>query len=357
MMPSDRITVAVTGINAMPDNPAPGISVISCLRQAFGKQLRIVGLGYDAFDAGFYIDNLCDSGYLLPYPRVGLEAFYLRLTEIQQVEHIHFIIPCLDVELFLFTQLKERLTALGMATFLPTAEQMDRISKSRLSELAKTLNLSYPEMKPLFTSSFFGSCSLEGWEYPLVVKGQFYDARIVSTPEAGMTAFKEIASDWGLPILVQRYIGGEEYNLTALADEASNILGEVMMKKVAVTSKNKAFVGVTMYDQVLLGIAKKIIKELQWKGPFELEVIRDLKGGYHLIEINPRFPAWISLASGAGRNLPARLLELALGKKLGSFLPPSTGTYFVRYARDQIVSLQQIESMTIKGSSILKVEQ
>jgi carbamoyl-phosphate synthase large subunit len=349
-----RINVGITGISAIPDNPAPGVSVINCLRQAFGNQVRIIGLGYDAFDSGFYIDNCCDVGYLLPYPRVGLEKLFFRLNEIQQIERMNFLIPCLDAELSLFSRLTEKLVDIGIKTFLPNEAQLERISKGHLSELAKIVDFDYPEVKSLYSPSFFESCNLEGWAYPIVVKGIFYDARIVHSVAAGIVAFNEISRDWGLPVLAQRFISGEEYNLTAIGDGAGNMLGEVMMKKVAVTQKNKAYVGVTMYDDILLAAAKKIIKELQWKGPFELEVIRDSNGIYHLIEINPRFPAWISLSSGVGRNLPARLLELAQGKKLSSFAPFSTGTYFIRYTQDEMVTLEQIESMAINGHSILK---
>lgn len=357
MMPKTRFTVAVTGMNANPDNPAPGVAVMHCLREAFGDQIRIIGLGYDSFDAGLYLNTYCDAGYLLPFPRVGLEALFYRLNEIQEIEHIDLLIPCLDAELFLLTKLTERLSNIGIDTFLPNEDQLNRISKSHLTELAQIVGFDYPEVKTLYTSSFFQSCILEDWVYPIVVKGLFYDARIVTTPEAGVVAFNEIAKDWGFPILAQRFIKGEEYNLTAIGDGKGELLGEVMMKKVAVTHKNKACVGVTMHDDVLLAAAKKIIKELQWKGAFELEVMRDSTGIYHLIEINPRFPAWISLSQGVGRNLPAKLLELSLGKSGITFAPPSTGTYFVRYAQDQIVTLQQIESMITKGNSILKQEQ
>jgi carbamoyl-phosphate synthase large subunit len=354
MIKPSRITVGVTGINAMPDNPAPGVSVIECLRKAFGKKVRIVGLGYDAFDSGFYIPNYCDSGYLLPAPRIGLETLFFRLNEIQKIEHMDVLIPCLDSELCLFSRLVDRLLNINIKTFLPTEAQLERISKSRLSELSKIVDFDYPEVKPLFSSLFFESCRLNGWTYPIVVKGIFYDARIINSPQAGMAAFDEIAKDWGLPVIVQRFISGEEYNLSAIGDGAGNMLGEVMMKKIAVTHKNKAYVGVMMYDSVLHRAAEKIIKELQWRGPFELEVMRDSNGVYHLIEMNPRFPAWISLSAGVGRNLPARLIELAQGKKLGAFSPPSTGTYFLRHAQDEMVTLKQIESLVIDGCLNLK---
>ena len=32
------ITVAVTGMNALPDNPGPGLAVARCLREAYGDR-------------------------------------------------------------------------------------------------------------------------------------------------------------------------------------------------------------------------------------------------------------------------------------------------------------------------------
>lgn len=353
MKKSASLTVGITGISAIPENPAPGVSVITCLRKAFGDNIHIVGLGYDAFDSGFYISNCCDSGYLIPVPSMGVEKLFFRLNEIQQIEPMNFIIPCLDAELSLFSRLSERLLKIGIKTFLPTEDQLERVSKSRLSELAGIVDFDYPEVKPLFTSHFFESCMMEGWTYPIVVKGIFYDARIVHTPREGINAFDEIAKDWGLPILAQRFIKGEEYNLSGIGDGKGHLPFAMMMKKIAVTQKHKAYVGVTMHDEVLYQAAQKIIKELHWKGPFELEVMRDPSGTYHLIEMNPRFPAWISLSAGAGENLPEKLINLLKEETI----PPSStkiGTYFLRYARDEIVTLKQIEAMVIDGRLNLK---
>lgn len=345
-------TVAITGMNALPENPAAGISVAQCLRKAFGKNLRIVGLGYDAFDVGLYNHTLCDSAYLIPYPRFGSEALLYRLKEIQQNESIDALIPCLDSELFGIIKISNELSAIGIHTFLPSKEQLLRCNKERLPLLAQQTDINYPEIKSLYSPLFFTHCTFDGWTYPLVVKGPFCDAKIVHNSDAAIQAFHEISKDWGFPILVQRYIQGEECNLTAIGDGTGKMIGEITMKKVALTSKNKACVGVTTYDQELIRIAETLIKELLWKGPFELEVMCDINRRYHLLEINPRFPAWISLSDNAGRNLPARLLEMILNLKKTPFKTPEVGTYFIRYAHELFVTLNQIENMVTYGASI-----
>ncbi|RUR17820.1 carbamoyl-phosphate-synthetase [Legionella sp. km535] len=358
MKTKNRFTVAITGMNALPENPAPGISVASCLRKSFGDKVRIVGLGYDAFDVGLYAEDLCDAAYLLPYPRFGSEALFLRMLDIKKEEPIDALIPCLDSELSGVIGLSERLLSLGIHTFLPTRDQLNRCHKDRLPELASKINIPYPEVKALYTPDFFNFCNYEGWTYPLIVKGPFYDARKVFSPYEATAAFNDMVKDWGYPILAQRYILGEECNLSAIGDGQGAMIGGVIIKKVALTSKNKACVGVTIYDEAVFQFAENIIKELKWKGPFELELMCDSEGHYHLIEINPRFPAWISISEKSGQNLPARLIEMTLGLEYRSkFEEPETGTYFIRYSNEQMVSLNQIEKMIAYGASVVDIKE
>jgi carbamoyl-phosphate synthase large subunit len=344
------VTVAVTGMNAVPDNPGPGLAVARCLREAYGERVRIVGLGYDALDPGLYLDAYCDAAYLLSYPLNGADILLARLTEIGAAERVDVLIPCLDAELPLMVRLAARLADLGIHTFLPDADQLARRAKDRLPELAEIAEVECPEIRSLSQPGFFHVCQREGWTYPMVVKGVFYDARIVYDADEAVGAFRQIAAQWGLPVLVQRFVTGEEYNLTAVGDGKGNLLGEVMMKKRAVTAKGKAWAGVTTHDDTLAAAARKLAIALEWKGPLEVEVMRDANGTYRLIEINPRFPAWIYLTHGVGRNLPALLVELALGREPPALAPPRPGTMFIRYALETVVPIASFEALMMGGS-------
>ena len=348
------LTIAVTGMNADHGNPAPGLAVARCLREAFGKDIRIVGLGYDALDPGLYLPHYCDAGYLLPYPSSGEDALLSRLSSIQEIENIQAIIPCLDAELASMIRLVPRLVDLGIRSYLPTAEQLKVRNKDRLSALADMAGVNYPQVLSVTNASFFHACQDDGWTYPMVVKGLFYDAKVVNNAAEGVAAFRQIAAQWGLPVLVQSYIQGEECNLTALGDGNGAMLGAVMMKKRAVTSSGKAWAGVSTFDDTLHQVAAALIAELKWRGPLEVEVMRDKNGAYHLIEINPRFPAWIYLSYGVGRNLPAILLDLIFGNTPPALPEPMTGTMFIRYAQEQIVSIQDFEEVIMSGGHDLR---
>lgn len=344
-----KSTVAITGMNAKPDNPGPGLAVARCLRESPNFQGRIIGLGYDALDPGLYLDDYCDAAYLLPYPSAGENALLDQLTQIQQNEAIDVLIPCLDAELPGMVRLLPALEEIGFKTFLPTAEQIQLRNKDRLPELAELAGIHCPEIKSITQAGFFYHCQDEGWTYPMVVKGVFYGATIAHNPDQAAEAFRKLAAEWGYPVLVQALVKGEEYNLTAVGDGNGNLLAPVMMKKMAVTDKGKAWAGVSIDDQALLKASESLAKAIRWRGPLEVEVMRDQHGLYQLIEINPRFPAWIYLSFGVNRNLPMTLLQLVNSIVPDNVPDPKPGVLFIRHAIENIVPISEFETVVMQG--------
>ena len=341
-------TVAVTGLNARPDNPGPGLAVVRCLREAAGFNGRIIGLSYDALDPGMYLENYCDAVYLLPYPSISSMEYLERLREIHAREQFSYLIPCLDVELPGFSRAQGILKELGIHTFIPTNEQLRMRNKDNLEQLGKLAGMQTPRTAVVTRWEFFQQCEKEHWRFPLVVKGIFYDAKIVDNPQEAEEAFHAIAAHWGFPVIVQELIKGQEYNLTAVGDGRGHLYNPVMMKKLATTDKGKAWAGVSIEDETLLTASNKLAAELKWRGPLEVEVMRDTEGNYFLIEINPRFPAWIYLSVGTGGNLPMNLLQLMSDTAVAT-VAAQTGKLYIRYATETIASISQFESLVVDG--------
>jgi carbamoyl-phosphate synthase large subunit len=347
------VTVAISGMNARADNPGPGVAVARCLREAPEFTGRIIGLGYDALDPGLYLRDYFDAAYLLPYPSAGDEVFLSTLGKIHEAEQLDILLPCLDAELPGIVRLTPQLDDMGIRHLLPTPEQLRLRNKDRLPELARHAGIQCPEIKTITQAGFFYQCQEEGWRYPMVVKGLFYGAHIVHNAEQAADAFRDIAAQWGYPVLVQRLVDGEECNLTAVCDGNGGMFGEVMMKKMAVTDKGKAWSGVSIYDQALHDASTALIQAISWRGPLEVEVMRDAKGEYHLIEINPRFPAWIYLSVGVGRNLPLMLLRLILGQDITAQPDPVPGVLFIRHAVENIILQSEFEAVIMNGGQQL----
>jgi carbamoyl-phosphate synthase large subunit len=346
--PPRSFTVAVTGLNAT-DNPAPGVAVIRSLRAAPGFLGKLLGLAYDALDSGLYSTEIgLDAGLLIPYPSQGVEALGARLREIHQRRHIDVIIPTLDSELPAFIALEPELRELGIRMFLPTREQYDLRSKVRLAELGQRAGLDVPAQQVLSDGAEVYRLPSD-LPYPLVVKGVFYGATVVHGPDEAAAAFHAVVARWGLPVIVQRFHAGQEYDVVAVGDGRGGMIGAVPMRKLLLSDKGKGWAGVAVNDPHLLDAARRFFAATSWRGPCELEILKTPEDRYLLIEVNPRFPAWCHLASGAGQNLPWAVARLALGEPVDPMTQFRAGTLFVRISLDLIASMDDFQALSTEG--------
>ncbi|GAB4138604.1 MAG: ATP-grasp domain-containing protein [Planctomycetota bacterium] len=342
--PSRPVRVAVTGMH-LGENCQPGPGVASSLRRALGDAVFVVGLGYDAMDSGLHDRGLVDDAFLLPYPSSGPDAFVERLLAIHGEAPFDVLIPCLDAELPVLSRAAKDLEREGVALIVPGEERLSRCSKSRLPELARSCSIETPVTRPVVD---LGGLAMAGRElgYPLLVKGPYYEAEVADGEAAAAAAFARLSARWGLPIIAQQFVEGEEFDVAALGDGQGNTLGAVAMRKTMITRLGKAWGGVTVEDEELTAAASRLIAELEWPGGCEVEMLRSRRDGrVHLIELNPRFPAWIQLSAVAGVNLPEGLLRLALGEPVSEFPPPRPGVWYVRHATERFGDLSDLESL------------
>ena len=340
-------TIAVTGLNNT-DNPGPGVPVIRGLREANDFNVRIIGLAYETLEPGIYMEGITDKVYQIPYPSAGADVLLERISYINSKEKIDVLIPNFDAELFTFMKAEKELKEMGISTFLPTIEQFEERHKANLPEYGKKYNLDIPNSTAISNVSNIQKLKNE-FEYPLLVKGKFYDAYPAYNPQQVVSFFNKISAKWGVPVIIQEFIRGTEVNVIALGDGKGNLIGAVPMKKQYITDKGKAWGGITLDDKKLMEITKHIIKETKWKGGMELEIIKTQSNKYYIIEINPRIPAWVYLAVGAGQNLPEALVKLALGQEVKPFTNYDVGKMFIRYSMDMIGDISQFEKLSITG--------
>lgn len=342
-----KLTVAVTGLNNT-DNPGPGVPVIRALRDSDEFDVKIIGLGYESLEPGIYMHNIVDKTYRIPYPSEGSGILIKRVLEINESEKIDMLIPNFDAELLSFMKYREQLLMAGIHTFLPELRQFEERHKANLPEFGKKYGVNVPAGKSVTNLSELKDIK-ENFEYPVVIKGKFYDAYIAGNYDQAVVYFHKIASKWGLPVIIQEYIRGTEVNVVALGDGKGNTIGAVPMRKLYITDKGKAWSGVTLDDSKMLDLTYHIIKSTCWRGGMELELIRSDDNQFYLIEINPRIPAWVYLAVGAGQNLPEALVKLALGMNVKPFDDYIKGKIFIRYSYDLITDISEFEKFSMSG--------
>jgi carbamoyl-phosphate synthase large subunit len=342
-----QLTIAVSGLNAI-DSPGPGVSVIRGLKEAGSFDCRIVGLAYESLEPGIFMHHLVDKTYLIPYPSAGTEAIMERLEYIHQKENLDVIIPNFDAELYPFIRLEKRLKEMGIHSFLPTLDQFEERHKVNLDEFGKKYGLSVPKGKVYYDLHSARQITKD-FEFPVLVKGKYYDAYVAYNDDQVKTHYNKIVAKWGGPIIVQEFVHGIEFNVTGLGDGLGNTIAAIPMRKQYITDKGKAWGGVSISDYRMLELTNRFISQTKWRGGFELELMKDKQNNFFLLEINPRMPAWVYLAVGAGQNIPEALVQMALGDDVAPFKDYKVGKMFVRYAWDMIVDIEEFQQISTFG--------
>ena len=186
--------------------------------------------------------------------------------------------------------------------------------------------------------------------FPFMVKGNYYKAYKAHNLEEAIEHFYTISNEWGFPILLQQMVSGEEINLVGVGDGEGNLVGAVSIKKLTTTSLGKIWSGVTIKNEELMNTAKEFVKATNWRGPFELECIAG-RDGIHMIEINPRFPAWVHFATEVGVNLPEMVVKLANGEKVEPKLDFPIQKMYVRYVEERVVDFSEFLNLLNKKES------
>jgi len=321
--------VAISGLNNT-DNPAPGIPIAKSLKD----RCDLIGFSYDPNEPGDYM-GLTVKNYLMPFPSLGFEELKVRLEYIKNDIGLDAIIPNLDAELPLYIKYQKEIENMGIKLCLPTSENFELRNKNKLDKLSKRLNITYPKTVEVSSIEELKKAS-EELEFPLMIKGNYYKAYKAQNIESAEESFYKISNEWGFPILVQEVVKGEEVNLVGVADGKGELKGAVSIKKLTTTEIGKIWTGLTIQNEKLLSIAKDFAKQTGWKGPFELECIVSMNNVY-LIEINPRFPAWVYFATEIGVNLPEMVIDIMNDKDIEPKLEYPQNKMYVRFV-DELVT-------------------
>jgi len=351
-----KLTIAVSGINAV-DNPGPGVGVIRSLKEsALAKEveLRCIGLAYDAMEPGIYLHEWIDKSYLMPYPSSSRDVFIDRLRYIHQKEKIDVIISALDAELPIYMDIENILRdELGIKMLIPAKEMFRMRDKTKLQDLAIKVGAKAP---PYINCSSYADLlpALDTVGYPCMVKGPFYEAFKANSLADAETYFAKIAMKWGYPIIVQKFIYGDEFNVIGCGDGKGGDMGTFAIRKMTITGLGKVWNAVSIANPRLLETTQKVVSALKWRGGFELEVMVDSKTeDIYIIEINPRFPAWVYMASASGVNLPERMVRMLTGLPYETASEYASGKMMIRHTAEVVRDISEFEAVTTFGETSL----
>ncbi|ARF54345.1 hypothetical protein B1H19_09160 [Streptomyces gilvosporeus] len=308
-------TVFISGMHS-DTNPSPGLSVARSLRLAW-PGLRIVGLDYSPESSGLHSDVLDDLVCLPTWRRAHLETWVEQMCRLLEPDDA-LLIPCLDLEVrLLATELGFHDKILG-----PSKASLDMVRKPPV-DAAERLGVRVAESET-DTSWHAIDRFVRRSPHGVWVKGEVYDAYRAYTAGEVLALGSVVEHTWGGGWHLERHVAGQECSI-AFAALNGRLLDAVFVTKALVTVAGKTWAGeVAELDDSLRDGLADLVADARWTGGGELELIRSWHGDLTLMELNPRFPAWIHGASVCGINLPAALVAGRAASRDGLLAPGFT---------------------------------
>lgn len=309
------VRVAVSGLSTL-DVVNAGLGAARALRDAPAIG-AVYGLGRGPFDSGSYRGELFDATFKVPDSN-DPQALLERLHAIHRETPFDVLVPCLDGEIPLLIEVQDDLEAMGVRTLLPTREAFERRSKrglARMYDVAPNDDVfGIPETRCAQCEEDVLAAA-EALGTPVIVKGPVSHAVRAKSPNEARAAWRMLREKGCTEALVQPFIAGERFALAAVCRRTHAPLAALAIKKLRTCDRGSTWSAIRVHQPELEARFASFLQHLEWVGPVEGEFIRDeLSERFYLIEVNPRFTAWIGYSAHCGLNHPYLAVCEALGR-------------------------------------------
>ncbi len=327
------VTVLVTGCGG-----AIGMGVIKALRMG-SRNIHLIGVDTDLYAPSFYLKSrlyLLDKTYIVP--NTENPEYIPKIVEICQIENVNIIFPCTDPELEIISASIDEITRYGIKVIICPSKTIQTCRDKWLTY--ENLSCYLPIAKSALPETGIEK-ALKFTGLPAIIKprkgwGSRQIAKIESLEEARILLTR-------IPTpIIQKYLTGAEYTVDCLADKNGKVICVVPRKRVKILG-GISFQGITVRNENLIELGKKIAKHLEFIGPFNFQVINNCEET-KIVEINPRFSGTGILSVMAGANIPYLALREICGKRIPSKIDFEDGLILSRYFEEIYVRSKEVSN-------------
>lgn len=322
--PSRQRTVLLTGAGG------PAISGMIRVLRSWGY--RIIAVDMMPCASGFF---LADRSYIVPAG--GSPEFLPFLTDICKKENVDAVVSVVDEELSKVSELEQ----LGIQVLQPQLSFVELcLDKLKCMRTMREKGINAPLTWSV--SSLPNDLSYPLFVKPRVGRGSRGCGKVSSRQE--LDSFVSSSNYDANDLIVQEFIDGDEYTVSAIAWRSGGIQSVVpkqIISKVGVTK-----LAVTRLNKKIDDLCNTIQDTFQANGPFNVQLIIDSNGNPRPFEINPRFSTSITLTHAAGVDELGGLLSQALyGIDSYHFSPSTEGVVLIRHTYDEFLQEELFHSL------------
>ncbi len=265
-----------------------GGSIFPYMFQALEKEYDVYAMDSDEKIAHLYSDEK-----ILTVPNVSDNNFESVITQIIKEHKIDVYIPGIDEEILIAIEISRKM---GMQVLSPS-EAFVHLCLDKY-ELMKILS----EKKISDIKTYMASDYNEDFDYPIFLKpnigrGSRGIKKIdnFAEYEAYFLLEKYDKSD----VLVQPFIGGDEYTVSVTVNNLNKIIA--IVPKIVFTKQGITKHAQSVKHEKIESICKKIVDALNPKGSFNVQ-LKLVGNEVYIFEINPRFSTTLVLSVASGIN-------------------------------------------------------
>jgi protein-tyrosine-phosphatase/predicted ATP-grasp superfamily ATP-dependent carboligase len=285
-----------------------------------------------------------DETHTYPDPLSDEPGFISWLVAHTRATPYDLVIPVTERSLVPASRQRDAFAHVQLA--MPSRRSLDLVlDKEQTVALARQVEVPVPGGVAVASLDELAGC-LPGLKYPVVIK----PARSLGSNEHGLSqlkvsyAFDEIEVLAGCehalrfgPVLLQEYFRGEGVGIELIArqGEVAYAFQHLRLHEVPLTGGGSSLRKSVPIEPVLLAASERLIAALEWNGVAMVEFKWNAADkSFTLMEINGRFWGSLPLASAAGADFPAMLLELELEGKVSPAKPYKEDVYCRKLSSD-----------------------
>ena len=268
--------------------------------------------------AGYRVVSFCEEknsyGYHTKYvdekhitiPCEGhQEEYYQLLLDFLKKNTVSAIIPMSDESAKMLAQHQDEIAQFSAIACPPFESFIKGYDKNQLMKVCEHLGIEHP-----LTIDLSEPYDLTKMKYPAIIKPNITSGgrgmRIVENEEELKAIIPQTIKEYG-NCHVQEYIpqGGRQIKVQLLVDRNMSLVCSSVMQKTRwyPVKGGSSCCNITIEEPELVEACYSILKQLNWRGFADFDVIEDPRtSSLNIMEMNPRVPACIKSAIVSGIN-------------------------------------------------------
>ena len=269
-------------------------SLIRDIKKSLGPSARVIATDNWCVAPAIF---MADKYYLTP--KVNAPDYIDRVLEICRSENIKAVTTCLDPEIEVLAQNRDRFAVLGITVLTPDAETAAlcfdkyKMFEYLVSNGIRTV-LTFDNLKA------FDAAKAEGKiDFPVFIKPRTGSGSVGAEKINTYDELKDRMEHGGYDYIIQEFMDCEDCDADVYIDTITHKVAAAFSKKKIETRIGGASKTISFKDERLFGFIDDIVDKFVFNGPVDMDFFyRD--GEYYLSEINPRFGGAYLHGYGAG---------------------------------------------------------